>query len=53
MKGILIEPTNEEEIKLINAFIQEHRLKSFILKESTETELNQWNDLIRVLIPLS
>jgi hypothetical protein len=53
MKGILIEPASDEETKLIVAFIQEHRLKSFILKESTATEIDYWNDLIRLLIPLT
>ena len=53
MKGILIEPANDEEIKLIEAFIQEHKLKGFILQESKATKNDYFNDLIRLLIPLT
>ena len=53
MKGISIVPASEEETKLIEAFIQEHKLEGFKLEDSKATENDYFNDLIRLLIPLS
>lgn len=53
MKGILIEPSNDEELRLIEAFIKEHKMKGFVVEESKATETDYLNDLIRIIIPVA
>lgn len=52
MKGILIETANDEELKMIEAFIKEHKMKGFIVEDSKAGELDFFNDIIRMLIPI-
>lgn len=52
MKSILIETANDEELKMVEAFIKEHRMKGFIVENNKPTETDFLNDVIRILIPL-
>ncbi len=53
MKSILIETSNEEELKMVEAFIKEHKMKGFIVEDSKPTETDFLNDVIRILIPIA
>ena len=53
MKGILIELANDEELKMVEAFIKEHKMKGFIVEDSKPTENDFFNDVVRILIPLA
>ena len=52
MKSILIEPANEEELKLVEAFIKAHQLKGFMVEKSKAGDTDFINDIIRILIPI-
>jgi hypothetical protein len=52
MKSVLIETANEEELKMVEAFIKEHKMKGFIVEDSKATETDFLNELIRVVIPI-
>lgn len=39
METILIQASNEEELKVIQAFLKEHKLKSRILSESDKEDV--------------
>lgn len=49
MKSILIEPANDEELKLVKAFIKEHKIKGFLVEDSKATETNFLDDVIRII----
>jgi hypothetical protein len=51
-KKVLLEPANDEELKLIQAFIQERKIKAFMLEDRKPDENDFFNDMARVLIPL-
>ncbi len=53
MKKVLIEPANDEELKMIEAFIQEHKMKGFIVEDSKANTADVLNDVIRVFTPLA
>lgn len=53
MKSILIETANDEELKMVEAFIKEHKMKGFIVEDSKATETDFLNDVLRVLIPVA
>jgi hypothetical protein len=48
----LLEAANDEELKLIQAFILEHKIKAYMLEDRQPDENDIFNDLARVLIPL-
>ena len=52
MKSILIETANDEELKLVEAFIKEHKMKGFIVEDGKATNADYLNDIIRILIPI-
>ncbi len=52
MKSILIEPANDEELKLVEAFIKEHKMKGFTVEDGKATETDFLNDVIRIIIPI-
>ena len=51
-KKILLEAENDEQEKLIEAFIQQHKLVAFRLEDQKADENDFFNDMARVLIPL-
>lgn len=51
-KSLLIETANDEEFKMVEAFIKEHKMKAFIVEDSNANEADFFNDLVRVLIPI-
>jgi len=53
MKSVLIETANEEELKMVEDFIKEHKMKGFIVEDTKAGELDFFNDLIRMLIPIA
>jgi len=52
MKSILIETANDEELKVVEVFVKEHKLKGFIVEDSKANDVDFWNDAIRLLIPV-
>lgn len=52
MKSILIETANDEELKMAEVFIKEHKMKGFIVEDSKLGEIDFLNDAIRILIPI-
>lgn len=54
METILIQPSNEAELKLVQAFLEEHKLKSRILSEEDKEDIllgkmmeeTDYNDII-------
>ena len=53
MKSILIETTNDEELKLVEEFIKEHKMKGFIVEDSKATQTDLLNEIVRLLIPIT
>ena len=53
MKNILIETANDEELKMVEAFIKEHKMKGFIVEDSKAESTDFLNDMIRILIPVA
>lgn len=53
MKSILIQTANNEELKMVEVFIKEHKMKGFIVEDSKAGELDFFNDVIRILIPIA
>lgn len=52
MKSVLIETASDEELKMLEAFIKEHKMKGFIVENSKATGTDFLNDIIRILIPI-
>ena len=52
LKKILIEPSSEEELMVIEAFIKERKLKAFTLEDSKANENDFLNDFVRLVIPV-
>lgn len=52
MKNILIETANDEELKLVEAFIKEHKMKGFIVENSKATQNDYLSDIVRILVPI-
>ena len=52
LKKILIEPSSEEELMMIEAFIKERKLKAFTLEHSKANENDFLNDFVRLIIPI-
>jgi hypothetical protein len=50
-KKILLEAANDEELKIIEAFIQEKKIKAFMLEDGKPDANNVFNDMARILIP--
>ena len=50
-KKFLLEATNDEEVKFIHAFVQERKIKAFMLEDNKPDENDIFNDMVRVLIP--
>jgi len=53
MRNILIETVNEEELKMVEAFIKEHKLKGFIVEDAKADQADFFNDVVRMLIPIA
>jgi hypothetical protein len=53
MKNFLIETVSEEEIKLVEDFIRANKLKGFRVEDSKAGKEDVFNDVIRMLIPLT
>ncbi len=53
MKSILIETTNDEELRMVEDFVKEHKMKGFIVEDSKATKTDFSNDVIRLLIPIT
>lgn len=54
VKSILIQPENEQQFELLQAFIQQHKLKAFLVPEK-DNEINSaslFDDAIRIFIPI-
>jgi len=52
MKSVLIETASDEELKMVEAFIKEHKMKGFIVENSKATQTDFLNEVIRILIPI-
>lgn len=52
MKSILIKTVSDEEFELVEAFIKEHKLQGFTVEDKKPTELDVFNDVARLLIPM-
>lgn len=52
MKNVLIETASDEELKMVEAFVKEHKMKGFIVEDSKATETDFLNDIVRMLIPI-
>jgi hypothetical protein len=52
MKGVLIETANDEELKMVEAFIKENKMKGFIVEDSKANETDFLSDVARLLIPI-
>ena len=52
MKNVLIKTGDPEELKMVEAFIREHKLEGFIVQDTEPTKENFFNDVVRVLIPI-
>ncbi|HEX8334852.1 MAG TPA: hypothetical protein VF622_19665 [Segetibacter sp.] len=50
-KKLLLEASNDEELKVIQDFIQERKIKAFMLEDRKPGENDIFNDMVRVLIP--
>ena len=51
-KKILLEAANDEELKLIQDFIQERKIKAYMLEDRKPDENDIFNDMAQILIPL-
>ncbi len=51
-KQILLEIENEEQLRIVEAFIQDQRLKAFRLEDSKAGTSDVLNDLMRFVIPI-
>lgn len=52
MKSVLIETASDEELKMVEAFIKEHKMKGFIVEKSKANDTDFLNDVVRLLIPI-
>lgn len=52
MKSILIEALNDEELKKVEDFIKENKMKGFIVETSKANGNDFLNDVVRVLLPI-
>jgi len=52
MKNILIQAESEEQLRLVEAFIKQHQIKSFIVEESKADKASAFDDIVRMLIPI-
>ena len=51
MKSILIETANDEELRMVEEFVKEHKMKGFIVEDSKPGSADFLNDVVRILIP--
>jgi hypothetical protein len=52
MKSVLIETGNDEELKMVKAFIKKNEMKGFIVDDSKANETDFLSDVAGLLIPI-